>query len=284
MNLTKAKSHYFAFQSTFLMKRSSLQTALAFVLLAGLLSSCRIFNPSVMLRTKRDYPYVAGQDTVPSDYIIQKGDLVNFRLFSNQGFKIIDLSTIDEGRSQLGSNSQNTLNYLIEADSSINLPIISRVKIAGMNLKEAELYLEDKYSNYYNDPFVRLEVNNRRITVFPGTGGTARVIPITNEYVTIIEALALAGGITEGGKAHKIKVVRGSLNDPVIYRLDLSTPEGLDEANLYYVKANDIIYVEPSYFAGRQVLNTTGQFLGVITSAMQAVLIAIVFNNALTTQ
>jgi len=53
----------------------------------ALLSSCRVFDPSVMLRTKRDYPYATASDTMPREYIIQTGDVITFLLFSNQGFK-----------------------------------------------------------------------------------------------------------------------------------------------------------------------------------------------------
>jgi len=219
-----------------------------------------------MLRTNRSYDYSEASDTLKRNYILQSGDIISFRLFSNQGFKIIDLTSLDEGTRVNVNNSQNVFTYLIEVNGAINLPIIGRVQIAGLNLKEAELFLEEKYSNYYNDPYVMLQVNNRRMIVFPGTGGDAKVIELQNEYTSIIEALAIAGGISTGGKAHKVKLIRGNLKDPEIYQLDLSTAQGLKEANLYYVRANDIIYVQPSYFAGKQILSSTAQVLGVISS------------------
>lgn len=278
MNLQrKSFTLYFKVLSNMLRPYRSL---ILLLVVASFLSSCRIFDPSVMLRTKGKYPYAEATDTTAHDYILQPGDIINFRLFSNQGFKIIDLTSIDEGaRNNIALNAQNSFTYLIEADSSINLPIIGRMKVAGMNLKATETYLEDKYSNYYNEPFVMLQVNNRRVVVFPGTGGAARVIPIQNEYTTVIEALALAGGLSTGGKAHKIKVVRGDLNDPQIFKLDLSTAQGLKDANLYYVRANDIIYVEPSYFAGRQILQTTSQVLGVVSSLILTYFLIVQFQN-----
>jgi polysaccharide export outer membrane protein len=274
------KNIYFAIQSAF--RNMKLTTKSIFLLLAfaGILSSCRLFDPSIMLKTKRSYPYSIAEDTMPRDYIMQSGDIIVFRLFSNQGFKIIDLTSLDDGaRVNNGLSNQNVFTYLIEADSSINLPIIGRVKVAGLNLKEAETFLEDKFSNYYNDPFVMLQVNNRRVIVFPGAGGAAKVIQLQNEYTTIIEALALAGGISTGGKAHKIKVVRGNLKDPEIFWLDLSSADGLKQANLYYIRANDIIYVEPSYFAGKQILQTTSSILGLISSLIVTYLLVVNFTS-----
>lgn len=260
--------------------RNHVRLFLFVLLTATVFSGCKLFNPSVMLRTKANYPYATSTDTIPMVYITQPGDIVNFRLFSNQGFKIIDLTSLDEGtRSQFNMTSQNLFTYLIEPDSMINLPIIGRVKIAGMNLTEAELFLEDKYSNYYNDPFVMLQVTNRRITVYPGEGGAAQVIQLTNQYTNILEALALAGGISDGGRAHKVKVVRGNLGKPQIFNLDLSTAEGLAEAKLYYVRPNDVIYVQPSYFAGKQILAATGQVLSIISSGILAYLLVLSIQN-----
>ncbi|MEZ4722613.1 MAG: polysaccharide biosynthesis/export family protein [Flavobacteriales bacterium] len=257
-----------------------LKVLLVFITLASIFSSCRVFNPSVMLRTKKSYPYAQGVDTVPAEYIIQPGDLINFRLFSKEGFKIIDLTSIEDGtRNVQNYNVQNTFQFLVESDSMLNLPIIGRTKVAGFNRKEAELYLEDKFSNYYNEPYVILGLMNRRITVFPGQGGDAKVIPIVNEYITIVEALALAGGISQGGKAHKVKVFRGSLKEPQVFFINMSTAQGLAAANTHYIRANDIIYVEPSYFAGKQILSTTGQVLGVISSLILTYLLVVNFTS-----
>lgn len=245
------------------------------------ISSCKLFNPSVMLKPKRNYTYAEASDTLPREYILQKGDIVTFRLFSNKGFKIIDLSTMEDGgiggNNQL--NRQNQLQYLIESDSSVNLPIIGRTKIVGFNLKEAELFLEDRFANYYNDPFIRIEVLNRRVIVFPGNGGAANVVPISNEYLTIVEALALAGGISDGGKAHRVRVFRGNLKDPLIYDIDLSSPEGLAEANMIFIRSMDIIYVEPSYFVARKLLTTTGQLLALITNSIATYIVVTNFTN-----
>jgi polysaccharide biosynthesis/export protein len=247
----------------------------------SLLSSCKVFDPSVMMRTKKDYPYATASDTLPREYIIQKGDIVTFRLYSNQGFKIIDLSTLEESNKGGGQqvNIQNAFPYLVESDSSINLPILGRVKLAGFNLKEAEIYLEERYSDYYNEPFVLVQIRNRRILVFPGGGGDAKVIEISNEYITIVEALALAGGISNGGKAHRVKVIRGNLSNPEVYEVDMSTAIGLAEANMHYIRANDMIYVEPNYFVARQLLSGAGRVMSLITGSIATYYVVTTFTN-----
>jgi polysaccharide export outer membrane protein len=243
-------------------------------LLSILFSSCRIFNPSVMLRTPRDYDFSQGIDTVPESYVIQTGDILRFRLFSNQGFKIIDLTSSTEGGANSSRNAfaiQDMISYLVEPDSSVNLPILGRTKLASLSLKQAEISLEEKFGNYYNDPYITMEIINRRIIIFPGSGGGARVVQIQNEYTSLIEALALVGGITDLGKAHKVKVIRGDFENPEVFKINLSTIEGFAEARTYYVRANDIIYVEPSYRPIQQSLAAITQILSFTTSTIISV-------------
>jgi polysaccharide export outer membrane protein len=271
--MNQKKILYFALQSAFCMKLN-VKYILFFGLLSILFSSCRIFNPSVMLRTPRDYDFSQGIDTVPESYVIQTGDILRFRLFSNQGFKIIDLTSSTEGGANSSRNAfaiQDMISYLVEPDSSVNLPILGRTKLASLSLKQAEISLEEKFGNYYNDPYITMEIINRRIIIFPGSGGGARVVQIQNEYTSLIEALALVGGITDLGKAHKVKVIRGDFENPEVFKINLSTIEGFAEARTYYVRANDIIYVEPSYRPIQQSLAAITQILSFTTSTIISV-------------
>ncbi len=273
------KNIYFATQSTFKMSKH-IRFALIVLAASIAFSSCRVFNPSIMLKTDRDYSFDAAVDSIPRDHIIKPGDILTFQLFSNQGFKIIDLSTLDEGtQGNQRLNAQTSFPYLVEADSLINLPIIGRIQIAGYDLKEAEMLLENKYSDYYQEPYLILQIQNRRFTIFPGNSGDARVVTITNEYISIVEALALAGGISDGGKAHRVKVFRGDFKNPIVYEVDLSSVEGLSEANMHYIRSNDIIYVEPSYFVAKRVLSAAGQIMALVTNSIATYLVVTNFAN-----
>jgi polysaccharide export outer membrane protein len=80
--------------------------------------------------------------------------------------------------------------------------------------------------------------------VFSGEGSLGTVVPIANQNISVIEAIALAGGIRERGNASKIKIIRTNKGVNEVYRLNLSTIEGVENAKMI-VQAGDIIYVEP---------------------------------------
>jgi polysaccharide biosynthesis/export protein len=132
----------------------------------------------------------------------------------------------------------------VETDGTVKLPVIGRTQIVGLTLREATEMLEKKYSTYYIKPYILLTIDNRRVIIFPGDPGTAKVIPLLNNNTTLIEALALAGGITEDGKAREVKLIRGDPAKPQVYLIDLYTISGIKEGNTI-LQANDIIYVTP---------------------------------------
>jgi polysaccharide export outer membrane protein len=235
-----------------------------FLIAVLLLSGCRILRPDIMLKTPKNYVYSPIKDTVSiKESKIGPNDIFEFRLFSNDGFKLIDLTSLN---GNVNLSQASVLQYLLEKDGTVKLPVLGSVKLAGFTIREAENFLESKYSQYYVKPFVLLKITNKRVIIFPGSGGTAKVLAITNNNTTLIEAIALAGGLPEYAKAYKIKVIRGDPQKPTVYLIDLSTISGIAYGSMV-VQANDIIYVEPRIRFSSELLKEIGPVLSLVTSA-----------------
>jgi len=216
-----------------------------------------------MLRTK-NYPYSSfKEDTINPEYIIAPNDELMIKLFTNDGDKLINPLE----PTAIAQNVANNITYQVEFDGNVKLPILGREKLSGLTLRNAEKKLETEYSKYYNKPFVQLKVTNNRVIIFPGgEGGTSAVITLSNANTTLIEALALAGGIKDG-KAHKIKLIRGDLHNPRVYLIDLSTIEGMKASNLV-LQANDIIYVEPHPKIAQHILENITPYLTLLSTTL----------------
>jgi len=230
---------------------------------AVFVSGCSYFRPDIMLKTPKDYVYTKIQDTVAyRELKISPNDLIDFRLFSNDGFKLIDL-TSTTGNSIIAQS--NALQYVIENEGTAKLPVLGQVQLAGMTIREAEAMLETRYSQYYVKPFVQIKVSNKRFIIFPGSGAIAKVFPLANNHTTLIEAIALAGGLPEYAKAYKIKIIRGDPQKPIVYLIDLSHISGIPEANMV-VQPNDIIYVETRIRPTVEFIKELEPFLAIINS------------------
>lgn len=257
------------------MKIKTLKIISLVILLLPLLFSCRV-NPSRMLETDRNYEYDQPPNDSISEYKISPSDFISFKLFSNDGFKIIDLTAINESGSARNLDDAS-IKYLVEYDGQVKLPILGRVKLSGMTIKEAEFFLETEYSKYYNNPFVLLKVLNRRVTIFTGSE-KGKVITLNNENTTIIEALAQVGGLTKESKAYKIKLVRGDLKNPDVFLFDFSTLEGLKESD-FVLQANDIIYVESKANIVLEIVRDVAPIVSLISSAITLIIVMDRFNN-----
>jgi polysaccharide biosynthesis/export protein len=122
--------------------------------------------------------------------------------------------------------------------------LVGRVKLAGLTRRAAEDSLEAKYQQQYKDPFITITLSNRKVLVFPGSNSNAKVVHFTSDNMNLLQALAEVGGISNTGRAKKVKLIRGDLKNPKVYKIDLSTLEGMKEADLA-LQSGDIIYVQP---------------------------------------
>ncbi|MCB0480598.1 MAG: polysaccharide biosynthesis/export family protein [Flavobacteriales bacterium] len=235
-------------------------------------TGCKFLTQSIMFKTPKGYVFDTIPDTTLKQYILQPNDIFYFRLFANDGFKLIDLTTGtgSSGNSQIfNQQNQNMFKYNMEFDGTAKLPILGRVRLAGMTVRQAELFLQEKYAFSFNDPFVQMTVLNRRVFVFPGEYGKAGVIGLSNDNTTLMEALALAGGISENGKAQRVKLLRktNDPNNPLVYEFDLSTIEGLRFANMI-VQTEDIVYVEPRRRVGSNILKEVLPWVTLLTTVL----------------
>jgi polysaccharide export outer membrane protein len=237
------------------------------LLSAALLSGCRTINPSVMFKVDSEKDYRFEQTLAISEYRIAPNDQLGVSIYANEGFKLIDFTASPGSLTSPSSvgTGQGVIKFTVDNDGYVKFPIIGRIKVRDLTIRQTEELLEKEYSTFYQKPFVMVEVLNRRVMVFPGSGGAGKVVTLTNENTTLIEALALAGGITETGKAYKIKLIRGDTRNPQVQMIDLSTIEGMRQSNLL-LQANDIIYVEPVPRISQQILAQITPIVGILTS------------------
>jgi protein involved in polysaccharide export with SLBB domain len=212
------------------------------------------------------------------NYVIHTNDFVEVRVYTNKGERILDPNGELQfggqpagggaaggagGRSTGGSGgARNTgqgagatstgTTFLVQADGTIVLPLVNRVRISGLSLLQADSVLTRSYSEFYKEPFVTTRVTNNRVIVLGSPGG--QVIPLENDNMNLLEVLALSGGGESGagggslyrfgGRFSNIRIIRGDLKNPEVQQIDLTTLEGMRRGNLQ-MEPNDVVYIEP---------------------------------------
>ena len=202
---------------------------------AIMFASCN--NRAIMFKTGLKYDYNELSELPESQqYKIGNNDELQIVVVTNNGAALLEA-----GSGQLNAGT----NAIVEFDGSLKLPVLGSVYVKGLTIREAELLLEERYREFFIDPFVKVGISNKRIILFPGNNGTARVLTLKNNNTTLLEAIALGGGISNNAKARKVKLIRKYDNGEIkVFKINLAKIDGIYPAQLI-LQGNDIIYVEP---------------------------------------
>lgn len=221
---------------------SSVRSYFSFFLVLIMASSCNVYKQDIMFRTGKEAGALQQSvDFAERNYVIQVDDLLTIDVFTNDGERIIDPDF--ELQQNIGVvQNQRQFNYLVQIDGEIKLPLIGKVHLEGLTIDEAEKKLERLFNNFYKDSFVKLSFQNKRVIVLGALGG--QLIPLTNQNTSLVEVIAIAGGITFGAKSHNIRLIRGPLSDPQVFKVNLNSIDGMKQS-IIPVEPGDIIYVEP---------------------------------------
>ncbi|MEL6971277.1 MAG: polysaccharide biosynthesis/export family protein [Bacteroidota bacterium] len=176
---------------------------------------------------------------------IQPDDLLSIRV------KALDMEAAEPFNiDPLGMNNLNTggglrplIGYLVNREGTIEFPGLGTLSVIGMTTEELRLYLQEALQPYLTEPVIMVRFLNFRVTVL-GEVVTPNSFFITNERVTLLDAIGLAGDITPYGNRTNILVIREQNGQRQTARLNLQNPN-VFESPYFYLQQNDIIYVEP---------------------------------------
>ncbi|WP_246113278.1 polysaccharide biosynthesis/export family protein [Segetibacter aerophilus] len=209
--------------------------------------------------------------------VIQKSDLLSISVMSllpaaTEIFNIPNENKITSSTST-GTNS-NAAGYLVDKDGYIFFPILGNIKAAGLTKKELRenivKSLVDK--KLLLEPNITIRYLNFKVTVL-GEVGHPTVVNVQNEKITLLEALGLAGDVTISGRRDNVRVIRDEGVKKIVTSLNLNSSE-LFTSPYYYLKSNDIVYVEPNRSKVASTSRTT-LLLPVIFSALSVVIISV---------
>ena len=152
--------------------------------------------------------------------------------------------TITASQGGITGGAQQSSGYLVDRDGFIDFPILGKIKMSGLTIREAKDALALKLKDYVKDPVVEVRIINYKVVVL-GEVRTPGTIIAPNHTINIIEALAAAGDIPVTGKKSNVLVVRDNAGKKEFARLDLASKDVFNSP-YYYLRQNDIVYVEPS--------------------------------------
>lgn len=136
--------------------------------------------------------------------------------------------------------------YLVNEDGEIKFPVLGNIPVAGLSLKELELYLEKLLGDggHLVAPKVTARLLNAKVTVL-GEVNNPGTFTFTEQFITLPQALGYAGDLTINGRRDKVLLLREVNGTRTVYHLDLTTANWLNDP-IFSIRQNDIIVVNPN--------------------------------------
>ena len=207
----------------------------------------------------------------------------------------IDVESVDPAASapfnlqeqaQGGSAQANPLNiqffqgYLVDEDGFVDLPLLGRVEAAGQTLESLQFLVRGRLREYLVNPVVNVRFLNFKVTIL-GEVTTPGVITMPNSRVTILDAIGMAGDLTDYANRDNILLVREEDGVRTYNRISLQS-DNIFSSEFYYLKQNDVIYVDPIKARTATVSDPAQRllsYLGPIISIATSVILTLVLRN-----
>ncbi len=148
------------------------------------------------------------------------------------------------GNLEVASRDEQLQGYLVTSNGDIQYPGLGTVSVAGKTRNEVIEVLTTRLSEYVKDIVVDVRIINFKVTVL-GEVALPGVYTIKDERVTIPQAIGLAGDFTVDGKRETVTIIREENGTQKVTKVDF-TKSDLFSSPFYFLKQNDIVYVEPS--------------------------------------
>lgn len=217
------------------------------IFLLSLLSSGCIHNKIRYIQDKNEiFEKISEYANEPPEYKLQKQDILYIKIAStnkeiNEYFKI---ESNQQSNSQSGQGNRFYLSgFTINDTGYVIMPVLGSLYVEGSNIKEVQELVQKRTDELLNNAIAAVKLVSFNIT-FLGEINNQGKIAVMQDEINILDAIALAGGISDYGNKKNVLIVRQTTDGTKTFRVDLTERELLTSGK-FYMLPNDIIIVEP---------------------------------------
>ena len=220
--------------------------SIPFVISVLFFSSCTSLEKLTLMQNTEKSNTGSIQIEAPSvEYILRPGDLITLDVKSPDP-TLVDFFNLRSSVNPTSITEQSVYlnSYLINDNGAIDIPEIGIINITGLSVQQAEDLIEKELGSFLKSVFVMIKVTNLQVSVF-GEVSKPGTYSVTNNAMSIVKALSMAGDITDYGNRKRVLVIRRN-GDAMEYGIvDLTNIESF-KSPWYWVRPGDEIYVEPT--------------------------------------
>ena len=142
-----------------------------------------------------------------------------------------------------GEAGQYLYGYDVGSSGEIIIPVLGSLKVAGLTLEEARTNIQEVANQNFNNSTVECKLLSFKFTVIGEVKAPGTYVNFNN-YLTVLEAIGRAGGISDFGRRDKLTVVRPVQGGTKTYNLNLQD-KAILASEAYFLLPNDVVIIEP---------------------------------------
>jgi polysaccharide export outer membrane protein len=178
------------------------------------------------------------------DYRVQPGDNLYARVVSLDEQTTLLLNPLGSANGQISSDASVYLNsYTINEAGYLDFPMTGEIFVKNMTIEEVKDALNSQLQEYLKEFVVIVKLVNFNITLI-GEVQRPGQYKIYQNNINLFEAVSMASDLTDFANRSKIAIIRQTKTGSKVTYVDM-TKRDLLLSDMYYLKPNDIVYVQP---------------------------------------
>jgi len=207
----------------------------------------------------------------PSPYKIQSDDNLSISIVASDP-KLVSMFNVTGGSAARAEQSAYFDGYRVDDHGNVKVPVLGEVNVLGLTTDEIRVKIEtillDNYFNKEADVFVNVKLLGIRFTFLGEISGTK---VIYRDRVSVLEAIANSGGISEKGDRKNVLIMRQQPDGLEMNTIDL-TDINVMHSPYFFIQPNDIIYVKPARLTAWQGFTAGMQSIGTVITSITLLL------------
>ncbi len=225
------------------------QKSFRFIMWAGIvllmLSSCVPQKKMLYLQVKDETDTITTyQNERKIEYKVQPGDNLFIRVVTLDERTTLLLNPLSTGSNNISNDASVYLNsYNISEKGYLDFPMLGEVYVKDLSTEQITAKLQDQLRTYMKEFIVVVKLVNFNITML-GEVQRPGQYKIYQDNINIFEAVSMASDLTDFANRNKVAIIRQTKTGSEVVYVDM-TQRDILASDYYYLKPNDIVYVQP---------------------------------------
>jgi polysaccharide biosynthesis/export protein len=215
------------------------------------------------------------------DRVIERGDRLDiaFIVRDQESAAFFNKHSVTASAAGMGmgaSAGPTQRDYLVDPDGDVEIPVIGKVKLAGLTLRDAKQKLIGLVNPFLKDPLIEVNFNTFKVTILGEVKNPGSFI-ISAQHATLFEALAAAGDMPHTAKRYDVRLFRDYNGKRTVSKFDLRKASTLNNPEIFQMRPNDVIYVQAR--KGVLVKEESALIASLVTILISAITLGFTINN-----